>query len=97
MKLISFHDAGTDIPAFRKTRNNELNPFGTVADVKVVRVAAISDEHIEDPLQTTPSNNTFENYGNPAEIMMTFASSKIKEVIMKEADRIFAEATQAEI
>lgn len=58
--------------------NIGTNYIATDADVEQAWVAALSDEHMNDLMQTTPSKNECVDYGSDGNIIMKIAGSEIK-------------------
>lgn len=83
--------------AFKQAINNGINPIETAADVKRARIAALSNEQIDNPIHTIPSKDERANYGIYANIMMMIGKTKIKDLIPEKVDHIYADCTQAEV
>lgn len=82
----------------RGTTDSRLNPTKTEKDVDDGRawVGALSDEHINDLMHTTPLENEFESYVNIADVIMTVCGSEINGLIAKKVDRVYAKHIQSE-
>lgn len=95
--MISSQDAATELPALSKTMNSWLIPTKTDADVERAWDAGLSVEQVCNPVVTKPSKKELEIYGIDADFMMTIASSEIKGLIAGEADRVYADRSQAKV
>lgn len=62
---------------------NGMSVIETDAELKRVWVSALSNELIDDPMDTAQLQDALANYGNDTNIMMTIAWCKIKGFIPK--------------
>lgn len=84
-------------PRFTQMIDNGTNPIETDPEFERASVAALSDENINNPMHSTPSENSLENYENDANVMETIAKTEIKEMVAEESNRNYAERTQAKV
>lgn len=74
---------------------NEINLIETDTDVERACVAALLNERINDRMHTTAQEDDHPNNGIDTDVMITIFENEIKELILGEGDRIYAECTQS--
>lgn len=77
--------------------NTKTNPMETDADVERAWVGALSDEQIDDPMHTTPSEGKRASYSSDADNMMTIARSTIKGSVAVDTDCIHTLRTPTKV
>lgn len=73
-----------------------MNMVKTDAGVAYVWFTTLRHERIDDSMYTPPSVGELESYGNDAKVMMMIAGKEIEGLLVKGADRMYAERTQVE-
>lgn len=66
------------------------------ANVERAWVHTLSNERIDDPVHTTPSENDFRSYGTDADVIMKIDKGKIKDLFGKDADLVLRNALKRE-
>lgn len=82
------------IHASSETMNIEINPNRIGLQVEPVWAAALSMEHIDNPMRNTLSKIGVEKYENDNDFMAEIAEGKNKSSIAEETDYIYVECTQ---
>lgn len=77
--------------------SNGMNPIQTEADVERVSVAALSNEQIDDPMHSSPSEDEVENYDSDANFMLKIAKSRTKGLTASKSNCIYAKRIQARV
>lgn len=79
--------------------NNEMSSTETDADVDRARVAGVSEEQIDSPIHTTPSEKKIGELRQYCQSYdtMTTARRDIKGLIAEKVDCVHVERTQAEV
>lgn len=73
-----------------------MNTIEAYADVTRACNPALSDEHVEALLHTTPWEDDRANYGTDNDVLMKISKSETRYFITEEFDRILAKRTLAE-
>lgn len=91
LELILSTDAAEETPALAEWMNIGLNLIATEADVERVSDTALSDERVDEPMNTTPSEKKFRTYGNDADVMMRIGETGVEGLVVQEVDRMHEE------
>lgn len=65
-----------------------MNLIETGAEVERAWFATFLDDQVDDPMQTTPSEEGFKSFASNAGSMLAIARSEIERLISQEFDRV---------
>lgn len=83
--------------AFRRTMNGKMDPIETDADVEGAGGAVLSDEKIDNPKHTAPSELERAHSSSDGDVMMNIAESEVMSLLAEKDDRTHAERTEAAV